>query len=102
MSAAIRYQDRPTQVPAKDPDATLKYGIDWSDYLGSETIVASEWLAQEGIVVVSDTFDPTSTAVRLSGGTAGTRYKVTNRIRYTGAEGESIDDRTIIVPVREL
>lgn len=102
MSTPIRYQGRPTQVPPKDPDATLKYGIDWSDYLGTEQILASEWISEGAIVIESDSYDTQSTSVLLSGGTAGTRYKVTNRITYTGTGGNETDDRTIIVPVREL
>lgn len=102
MSTPIRYQGRPTQVPPKDPDATIKYGIDWSDYLGTEQILSSIWIVDPGLVVESDSYTTTSTAVLLSGGTAGTRYKVTNRITYTGTGGNETDDRTIIVPVREL
>lgn len=102
MSTPIRYQGRPTQVPPKDPDATLKYGINWSDYLDTEQILSSEWIAEGAIVIESDSYDLQSTAVMLSGGTAGTRYKVTNRITYTGTGGNETDDRTIIVPVREL
>ncbi len=98
----ITYKGRPTQVPPKDPDATIKYGIDWSDYLGTEQILSSSWIAEGAIVIESDSYDTTSTAVLLSGGTAGTRYKVTNRIMYTGTGGNETDDRTIIVPVREL
>lgn len=102
MSTSIRYRGRPTPVPPKDPDATLKYGVDWSDYLGTEQIVASEWISEGDMVVESSSFDTTSTSVLLSGGTAGNRYKVTNRITYTGTGGNETDDRTIVVPVREL
>ena len=102
MTTSIRYQGRPTQVPTKDPNAVIRYGIDWSDYLGTEQILSSGWIAEGAIVIESDSHDTTSTSVLLSGGTSGTRYKVTNRITYTGTGGNETDDRTIIVPVREL
>lgn len=102
MSIPIRYQGRPTQMPPKDPNATLKYGVDWEDYLEGETITASEWIAESGITVESSSFDATSTAARLSGGVDGKRYQVTNRITYTGEGGTSVDDRTILIPIREL
>lgn len=102
MSTPIRYQGRPTLVPTKDPDATIQYGIDWEDYLDGAQILSSEWIAEGAIVIESDSYDTTSTAVMLSGGTHGTKYKVTNRITYTGDGGNETDDRSIVVPVREL
>lgn len=102
MSASIRYRGRPTRVPPKDPDATIKYGIDWSEYLGTEQIISSDWISEGDMVVESSSFDTTSTSVLLSGGTNGKHYNVTNRITYTGTGGNEIDDRTIVVPVRDL
>lgn len=102
MSTSIRYRGRPTRVSPKDPDATIKYGIDWSDYLGTEQIISSEWIADGAIVIESDSYDTTSTAVLLSGGVDGEHYNVTNRITYTGTGGNETDDRTIVVPVRDL
>lgn len=102
MSTSIPYRGRPTRVSPKDPDAVIKYGIDWSDYLGTKQIIASEWIADGAIVIESDSHDTTSTAVLLSGGVDGEHYNVTNRITYTGTGGNEIDDRTIVVPVRDL
>ena len=102
MSATIRYRGRPTRVSPKDPDAVIKYGIDWSDYLGTEEIISSEWITDGAIVVESHSHDTTSTAVLLSGGIVGEYYNVTNRITYTGTGGNETDDRTIVVPVRDL
>lgn len=102
MSSPIRYQGRPTLVPAKDPDATIKYGMDWSEYLGTEQILSSIWISDGGLVIESSSYDTSSTAVLLSGGTAGVQYTVTNRITYTGTGGNETDDRSIIVPVRQL
>lgn len=103
MSSVI-YRGRPTQVDTKDPDATVSYGLDWTDYLDGKTMLTSEWLpdSEDIVVEASSMADAPVTSVLLSGGTAGTRYKVTNRITFAGANGNETDDRTIIVPVREL
>jgi hypothetical protein len=79
-----------------DPDAVLDYTIDWSAWLGDgETIALSTWDVPggaTGLTEVSDTATSTETSVRISGGTAGTWYEVTNHIiTSTGQE----EDRTI-------
>lgn len=82
----------------KDPDAVLDYGWDWSTWLDGDTITASTWEADTGVTIASDTFAATSTTVWLSGGTAGTRYKLTNHI--TTAAGRE-DDRSLYIVARE-
>ena len=78
----------------KDPDAVLDYSIDWSDWLGDDTIASSSWAASTGITVDSDTNTTTAAIVWLSGGTAGENYTATNSI-VTAAGRE--DDRTITI-----
>ena len=78
----------------KDPDALLDYTIDWSDWLGSDTILTSEWFVSEGITDDHETNTSTSATVWLSGGTAGVAYLLTNRV--TTALGR-IDDRVITI-----
>lgn len=82
----------------KDPDAILDYAVDWSSWLGADTIAASTWAADAGITVDSDDFDNTSTVVVLSGGIVGQTYYVTNSI--TTAAGLA-DDRTFAVKCEE-
>jgi hypothetical protein len=83
----------------KDPDAVLDYKIDWSHWLPEgDTIAASSWDAESGLVVDSNTFDDTSTTVWLSGGTTGADYAVTNHITTT--DGRE-DDRTITIVMKE-
>lgn len=82
----------------KDPSAVLDYQIDWSDWLGSDTISTSSWDVQDGITEESDEKTTTTTTIWLSGGTAGSDYKLVNQI--VTAEGRT-DERTITILVRE-
>lgn len=68
--------------PAKDPDETVDYQVDWTDRLEvGETIAASEFILESGDVVLGD-MDVVGafTTVWISGGTLGTVSVVTNRI----------------------
>lgn len=101
----------------KDPNATLDYSRDWNrnaagaadgtGWLGAgETITASTWVIESK----PDDPNPLSQAtpapsqvagkatIWLSGGTAGKRYKVTNRI--VTSQGRT-DERTTTVDVKE-
>lgn len=82
----------------KDPDGVLDYQIDWSDWLGTDTIVTSTWTVGTGITKDSDTNTTTTATIWLSGGTAGTMYTLVNRITTT--DGRT-DDRSIYVTVKE-
>jgi len=82
----------------KDPAATLDYTIDWSLYLGADTIQTSTWTVSTGLTKVTDTKTNTTTTVWLSGGAAGVDYLVTNRITTVGGR---IDERSITIRVRE-
>lgn len=81
----------------KDPGAMLDYHIDWSDWLDGDTIIASSWSAEDGIVVARDDFSETVAVVWLSGGEDRSRYEVTNRITTSGSR---IDERTIRIKCR--
>lgn len=84
----------------KDPDAVLDFKIDWSAPLSavSDSIATSQWIADAGITIDSESNDSNSATVWLSAGVAGSSYAVTNRI--TTAAGRT-DDRTILVSVVE-
>lgn len=73
----------------KDPDEVVNFGIDWADYLKSDTITASIWIVPAGISQVSATFTDTQAIIKLSGGTLGTIYRITNRINTSA--GETVD-----------
>lgn len=82
----------------KDPQAVLDYKVDWSDWLGTDTIVASDWTVPTGLTLELETNTTTIATAWLSGGTVATSYNVTNEI--TTADGRT-DDRTITIKVKE-
>jgi hypothetical protein len=83
----------------KDPDAVLDYRVDWSQWLAAgETITVSTWVVPAGITKNSDSLAGSAATVWLSGGMAGTTYRVTNRI--TTNQGRT-DDRSMTITVRD-
>jgi len=82
----------------KDPDSILDYTIDWSDWLGSDTIISSNWTVPTGITQGSVSNTDTATTIWLSGGVVGKTYSVVNRIETAGGR---TDDRTITIVIRE-
>ena len=84
----------------KDPDAVLDYKMDWSDWLGEDTISASSWAVDNAnITIDSDTHTTTDTTVWLSGGEAKKSYRVTNSIET--AAGRK-NDRSFTIICKEL
>jgi hypothetical protein len=83
----------------KDPSARLEWLFDWSDWLqDGETIVTSSVTADSGITVDTVSHGDSSAVAWLSGGTAGTSYRVTNHI--TTSETRA-DERSINVRVMD-
>ena len=83
----------------KDPDETLDYSVDWSEWLAvGETIVTSTWTAPTGITKGSDTKTTTVCTVWLSGGTAGLVYTVANKISTTSGR---IAERSLFIEVQQ-
>lgn len=78
--------------PTKDPDAVLDYEIDWSTWLGSDTISTSAWTVPAGLTKDSDTNTTTTATIWLSGGTAGEVYELTNHIVTAGGREQ---DQTV-------
>lgn len=87
-----------TPIFLKDPDAKLDYVVDWSAWLDGDTISSSSWIVPDGITLESDVHTNTTSTVWLSGGTPGDTHHVVNRIATAGGR---IDDRTIIVVIRQ-
>jgi hypothetical protein len=84
----------------KDPGATRDYQIDWTQDLASgDTIATATWTVDAGVTKVSESNSTTVATVRVSGGTAGTRY--TLKCTATMASGQ-IDVRRLILVVQEL
>ena len=73
-------------LAAKDPDALLDYGFDWSRTLRSgETITASSWeVSPAGLTIQSSSVSGGRTTVWVSGGAVGMTYKLTNTVTISG------------------
>lgn len=84
--------------PAKDPEAVLDYSVDWSDWLGEDTIASVDWTVPDGLTLESQTNSDTVATATLSGGTAATSYAV--KCHVTTALGLE-DERTVSLRVRE-
>lgn len=82
----------------KDVDTVCDYTVDWSYWLGADTIVTSDWKVPIGIVCLAQEKTTTHATVWLKGGTAGREYLLTNRV--TTAAGRT-DDRSIRIRVRQ-
>ena len=80
----------------KDPQAILDFKIDWSGWLGTDTIATSTWTVPTGITQSAATNTTTAAIIWLSGGTLDTSYDLVNHI--TTAGGRS-DDRTITITI---
>lgn len=74
----------------KDPQDVRDYGIDWTDDIGDATIVGSTWTVAANddseIVLGDGVFTDTTTAIRLSGGVAGTTARITNHVVLSNGE----------------
>ena len=83
----------------KDPDATLDYNVNWADWLDTgDTISSVSFDADDGITIDSESNTNTVATAVISGGTVGTRYKITCSI--VTANGDE-DDRSFYIRVRE-
>jgi hypothetical protein len=82
----------------KDPNATLDYGFDWSQWLDAGESISSYTVTTGcGITNIYNTNTSGSVIVWLSGGTPGERYTVACLIETNRAR---IDERSIKVDVR--
>lgn len=84
----------------KDPDATLDYEIDWTDWLNGDEISSMSYTADTGLTVETAmcTETTTSSILWVSGGTLGESYEVVCRV--TTAAGR-IDDRTLKFKIKQ-
>lgn len=88
----------------KDKDAQKVYAIEWKDFLSGLTIANSVWtVAGPDSALTSDnpSIDGTQTKLRLAGGTAGSKYTVSNRITLSG-NPQQIEERSFYIRVDEL
>ena len=84
-----------------DPDAVETVpSIDWTSWLGTDTITTSTWSSTPtGLTITNTGTSGLKAYCRISGGSDGTDYILTNRI-VTSA-GETFD-RSILISCRTL
>jgi len=72
-------------APPKMAAAVLDYSVDWSQWLAGDQISASTWAYTSGITHGAEAVNQAKTidTTWLEGGTAGTKYTVTNTITTT-------------------
>ena len=67
----------------KDPGELLDYQIDWSSWLGTDTITASTWAVVDATKVATSYLGAITT-VWISGGILGAKPRATNTITTAG------------------
>ena len=95
----------PHKFPDKDPDEVLDYTIDWKGtndpvLTTSEVISTSVWTVPSGLTKDSDSKTNTTATVVLSGGVAGTKYQIANKI-VTDSSPARTYERTVNLRVKE-
>jgi len=80
----------------KDPSANLDYVVDWTSWLGADTIATSTWTVTTGATLGSTSYTTTTATAWLTGGTAGRTYTLTNQITTAGGR---TDQRSFLIHV---
>jgi len=83
----------------KDPAATIDCAIDWSHYLGADTISEATWTVPEALTSVAETTTATRTTIRISGGELHQRYE--NACTVTLNSGQ-VDVRRLVIVIQEM
>ena len=99
--------------PDKDKDELLYYSIDWSRFLGTDTISAVTWFIDaadgtktqvsntdvvDGLQFIQGTYTNTVSTIRLGLCTNNKRYKITCKITTVGS---LVYERSVLLRVRE-
>jgi len=63
---------------------TLDWRVDWSTWLGSDTISTSDWTADTGVTLGTESNTTTVATQFISGGAVGRSYQLTNTITTAG------------------
>lgn len=61
-------------------DNAIDYRINWSQWIGTDTIVTSTWTVPAGITKNSEENTTTEAVVWVTGGVVGNTYTLTNHI----------------------
>lgn len=97
----------------KDPEAKLRYGLDWSPYIerylrefggypgvSTLTLDESSWSVEpEGeLSIYEDSHNDTVAVVGLEGGVAPKEYTATNHVVFSDGQ---IDERSLTVKIKQ-
>lgn len=100
--------------PPKDPDEKLGYSVDWSRFLGTDTISSVAWFINDadgiktavgagntvnGLTLVDQANTSSVSLAVLLGGTNNTSYLVTCQVTF--GEDNLVSERKIKLPIRE-
>ena len=100
--------------PLKDPDELLDYSLDWSRYLGDNTINSVRWYIEDAsgvktlalpgetvdtLTLTSQSTTGTVSTALFSNGTANNTYRVTCEITF--GPSSLVASRTVQLPVKE-
>lgn len=90
----------PNPAYIHSPTDVLSYEFDWSEELGDDTVSASTWTPDDGIVVESDSQTTTTTTVKVSAADAAlfSQYQVVNQITSAGG---SVERKTLTLIIEE-
>jgi hypothetical protein len=90
-----------THKNPKDPDSTLDYELDWSDWLAEGVSIVALTVIVDGLTDAGSSFTGTTTKAWVSGGAAGGTGSITFRITTDSSPVAQIDDRTLILRIAE-
>lgn len=82
----------------KDPNAKRTYFVDWSEWLGVDTIASVEWTIPDGLTKISQTATAKIAYVKVGDGAVGQVYSINCHV--VSLAGEE-DDQTLLVKVEE-
>lgn len=99
--------------PDKDPDEIVDYSVDWSRFLGSDTITSAVWSIDDangtktevnsaddvnGLIFMQGTLSGQVATARFNGGTNNIRYNITCRVNT----GEGLRfERSVFLRIKE-
>lgn len=87
------------KVFPKDPDATLDFGVDWSEWLETGEVITGYVITADAGITVDDDGERDGIIVFwLSGGTDGIAYTIACKIT---TDLERIEERSILIRCME-
>jgi len=83
-------------IKYKDSADKIRYFIDWSEWLGTDTLTSVVWTIPSGITSDTETNTTTKSYIRLIGGTVGYEYIIKAHAVSSGNEEKDKSFKLII------